>query len=101
MRFAPPPGFRGLAEERKISKPWKRLIDRGYAEYGSLMLEAAAPKDVSKAGRRRMMTMLDKARGRNVFHLTNKGMGALSKALSGKNRGAAPRSPARPRSGHK
>jgi hypothetical protein len=101
MRFAPPPDFRGLAEERKISKPWKHRTDRGYAEYGSLMLEASAPKAVSKAGRRRMMTTLERARGRDLFHLTNKGIGALSKALTGKNRAAALRSPARPRNGHK
>ena len=100
LRFAPPPHFRGLAEERKINKPWKSRTDRGYAEYGASMLEASAPKKVSKSARRRMMTMLDEASGRKVFHLTNKGMAALAKAID--RRQAAPRqSPARPRSGHK
>ena len=101
MRFAPPPDFRGLAEERKISRSWKRRTDRGYAEYGALMLETSAPRAVSKAARRRMMTALDKARGRKVFHLSNKGMGALSKALTGKKKAAARRSPSPPRTGHK
>ena len=54
MRFAPAAGYRGLAEERKIDRPWKRRADRGFAEYGALLLEAAAPKRVSKTARRRM-----------------------------------------------
>jgi len=101
MRFAPPPDFRGLAEERKISKPWRRRSDRGYAEYGSLMLEASSPQAISKSARRRMMTLLDRARGRTVFHLTNKGMSALAKALIGRKKAAARRSPAPPRTGRK
>ena len=99
MRFAPPADFRGLVDERKIDRPWKRRTDRGYAEYGALMLETAAPKRVSKPARRRMMAMLDQARGRKVFHLTTKGIGALSKALSDSKKAAALRSPSRPRSG--
>jgi hypothetical protein len=98
MRFAPAAGYRGLADERKIDRPWKRRPDRGYPEYGALMLEAAAPKRVSKQARRRMITMLERARGRKVYHLTNKGIGALAKALTDSRKDAARRSPARPRS---
>ena len=50
MRFAPAADLRGLAQERKIDKPWKRRADRGYAEYAAMMLETTAPKRVSKGG---------------------------------------------------
>jgi thymidylate kinase len=101
MRFAPPANFRALADERKINRAWKRRADRGYAEYGALMLEAAAPKSVSKPARRRMMAMLDRARGRKVFHLTTKGTGALAKALIDSRKAATRRSASKPRNGRK
>jgi hypothetical protein len=101
MRFAAPPNFRGLAEERKINKSWKRRTDRGYAEHGAAMLEAAAPSRVSKSARRQMMTALDKGHGRRVYHLTSKGMDAVAAALTGSRKAAARRSPSRPRTGHK
>ena len=101
MRFAPAAGYRGLADERKIDRPWKRRTDRGYPEFGALMLEAAAPQRVSKPARRRMMTMLDAARGRKVYHLTNKGIGALAKALTDSRQDALRRSASRPRNGRK
>jgi hypothetical protein len=99
MRFAPAAGYRGIADERKIDRPWKRRADRGYAEYGALLLEAAAPKQVSKPARRRMVAMLERARGRTVYHLTNKGIGALAKAVTGSRKDASRRSASRPRSG--
>lgn len=101
MRFAPAADFRGLAEERKINRPWKRRIDRGYPEYGARMLEAASPRAVSKSARRSMMAALDRARGRKVFHLTNKGIGLLKKALIDSRKDASRRSASRPRNGHK
>ncbi len=101
MRFAPAAGYRGLADERKIDRPWKRRPDRGYAEYGALMLDAAAPQRVSKPARRRMITMLERARGRKVYHLTNKGIGSLAKALTDSREDASRRSASRPRSGRK
>ncbi len=101
MRFAPPANYLGLVDERKIDRPWKRRTDRGYPEYAALMLEAAAPKRVAKPARRRMMAMLERARGRNVFHLTNKGITALSKALTGSLTDASRRSASRPRNGRK
>lgn len=97
MRFAPAPNFRGLADERKINRPWKRRSDRGYAEYGALMLEAVAPKSVSKAARRAMAAMLDGARGRTVFRLTTKGIGALAGAVTDSRQAAPRRSASRPR----
>jgi thymidylate kinase len=101
MRFAPVPDFRGLAQERKIDKRWKRRADRGYAEYGAMMLEAAAPRHVSKAARRRMMEALDRTRGRKLFHLSSKGIGQLQKALIDSRKDASRRSASRPRNGHK
>jgi len=97
MQFAPPARYRGRAKERKIDRPWKRRPDRGYAEYGALMLAAAAPKRT----RRRMITKLDGARRRNVFDLTNKGIAAVSKALTGSRPDASRRSASRPRNAHK
>jgi hypothetical protein len=101
MRFAPAAGYRGLADEGKIDRPWKRRTDRGYAEYGALMLEPAAPRRVSKAARRRMIAMLERTRGRKVYHLTSEGIGALGRALTDSRKDAARRSPARPRSRQK
>ena len=101
MRFAPPADFRGRARERKIDRPWKQRIDRGYAEYGALLLEAAAPKRVSKAARRRMVASLEEARGKRILHLTAKGMGAMTKALTGSRPDGSRRSVSRPRNGRK
>jgi len=101
MRFAPPPDVRGLAQERKIDQPWKRRSDRGYAEYGALMLDATAPKRVAKAARRRMIEALDRARGRKLFYLSNKGVGLLQKALTGSRKDASRRSASRPRNARK
>ncbi len=98
MRFAQPADFRGRAPERKVHRPLRQRIDRGYAEFGALMLDAAAPKRVSKAARRRMIASLEEAGGRRVVHLTGKGIAALAKALTGSRRAAARRSPAQPRS---
>ena len=101
MRFATVPDFRGLTEERKIDKPWKRRADRGYAEYGAMMLATTAPKHVSKAARRRMMEVLDRTRGRKLFHLSNKGIGQLQKAIIDSRKDAARQSASRLRNGRK
>jgi hypothetical protein len=98
MRFAHPADFRGRAAERKVKRPLTQRIDRGYTEFGALMLEAAAPKRVSKAARGRMMALLEEVRGRRVYHLTDKGLGALARSLTGSPAAGASRSPARPRS---
>lgn len=101
MRFAPPADFRGRAPERKIDRPWKKRTDRGYAEYGALMLEAAAPKRVSKAARRSMMASLEEARGKRIFDLTTKGLDAMTKALIGSRQDGSRRSASQPRNGRK
>ena len=101
MRFAPAPDLRGLAPERKIDKAWKRRGDRGYAEYGAMMLASTAPKRVSKAGRRRMVELLDRTRGRKIFHLSNKGIDVLRKALIDSRKDASRRSASRPRNGRR
>ena len=101
MRFAPAADFRGLAEERKIDKAWKRRADRGYAEYGAMMLETSAPKRASKSGRRRMVELLDQSRSRKLFHLSNKGIDLLRKALIDSRQDASRRSASRPRNGRR
>ena len=101
MRFAQPPDFRGRVRERKTDRPLKQRSDRGYAEFGALMLAADASKHVSKAARSRMMASLAEAPGKRVFHLTTKGLGAMTKALTGSRQAAARRSVSRPRSGRK
>jgi hypothetical protein len=101
MRFAPAAHFRARAQERKIDRPWKQRLDRGYAEYAALMLDASPSGRLSKKDRRTMMAALDQARGRKVFHLTAKGVTALGKALTDSRKAAARRSPARPRSARK
>lgn len=101
LGFAPVADFRGIAQERKINKPWKRRADRGYAEYGAMMLEKTAPKSASKAARRRMMALLERNRGRKIFHLSNKGIGLLRKALIDSRKEAARRSASRSRNARK
>ena len=90
-----------MKKKRKIDKPWKRRADRGYAEYGAMMLAATAPRGVSKAARRRMMEMLDRTRGRKLFHLSNKGIGQLQKAIIDSRKDAAHQSASRLRNGRK
>jgi hypothetical protein len=101
LSFAPAPDFRGLAQERKSHQRWKRRTDRGYPEYGAIMLESRASKRFSREARQRRISAFGRARARNVFHLSNKGIGALKKALSGRKKAAARRTPSRPRSGRK
>jgi hypothetical protein len=101
LRFAPAANLRGLAQERKSGRPWKRRADRGYPEYGAMMLETSAPKRVSKTGRHRMMELLDRTRGRTLFHLSNKGIGLLQKALIDSRKEGSRRSASRLRNGRK
>ena len=98
LRFAPKPSLRARAEERKINKGWKPRLDRGYAEYCAAMLEASSPRLASKAGRREAVALLNRPRGRKVFRLSDKGVDALVKALTGSLRAAPNRSASKPRS---
>lgn len=97
LRFAPAPRFRGLAQERKIDRPWKRRADRGYGEYAALLLDASAPQLVTRGTRRRMMATLNQARGKNLFHLTAKGIAALAKDVTDSRTDGSHRSASRPR----
>jgi hypothetical protein len=101
MRFAPAADLRGRAKERKTDRPWKRGTDRGYPEYGAMMLDASSPRKVSKAARHDMLRLLDQARGRRIFDLTKKGVAVLAKAVTDSRQDGARRSSSRPRSGHK
>ena len=65
------------------------------------MLEAAAPKRVSKAARSRMMASLEEASGKRVFHLTTKGLGAMTKALTGSRQDGSRQTASRPRTERK
>ena len=101
MRFAPAADLRGRAEERKVDSAWKRRTDRGFAEYCAVMLDASAQKKLSKRARHEMMRMLDQGRGRKIFPLSDKGIDAIAKAITGSRPDARRRSRSRPRSGHK
>jgi hypothetical protein len=99
LRFAPAADLRGRAEERKIDRPWKRRTDRGYPEYGAVMLDASAPRKASKRAREKMMQMLDLVRGRKIYQLKGKGLAALVATATGSPKGAPSRASSRPRSG--
>lgn len=101
MRFAPAADVRGRAEERKVDRPWKRRLDRGYAEYCAVMLDGSAPNKVARRARHEMMRMLDQARGRKVVTLTDKGVAAVAKAITGSRQDAPRRSASRPRNARK
>ena len=66
LRFAPAPQHRYLAPERKLSKPWKRRTDRGYAEYCATLLEASEPDCVSRSARRNMIGALKRTPSRGL-----------------------------------
>ncbi|HJU42289.1 MAG TPA: hypothetical protein VJ691_05720 [Vicinamibacterales bacterium] len=101
LRFAPKPSLRARAEERKINKGWKARLDRGYAEYSAAMLEASSPKLASKSTRREAVALLNQPRGRKVYRLSEKGVDALVRAVTGSLRAAQRRSASKPRSARK
>jgi hypothetical protein len=92
LRFAPAADLRGRAEERKSGRPWKRRADRGYAEYAAMVLEASAPKSLSKRTRQDMIRRLEGIRGRRTVTLTQKGIASIVKAATGTRPGAPRRS---------
>ena len=98
LRFAPKPGYRSGAEERKIDRGWKPRLDRGYAEYCVAMLEASTPKRGWKQMRRNAMALLDRPKGRKIYRLDDKGLAGLVKAVTGSPKGARTRSASTPRS---
>jgi hypothetical protein len=101
LRFAPPADVRARSDERKIDKPWTRRTDRGFPEYGAMMLDASAPRKLTKGARHEMMRRLDQRRGRKIFTLSDKGLDAVAKAITDNRQGAPPRSASPPRNGRR
>lgn len=101
LRFAPAADLRSRAAERKLDRPWKRRTDRGYPEFGSVMLDVSAPRKASKRARREMIAMLDHARGRKIYDLEGTGVAALAAAVTGNPAGGWSRASSRPRIAHK
>ena len=101
LRFAPKPGYRSRAEERKIDSGWKPRLDRGYAEYCAAMLDASPPKSAWKRARRDAMALLHRPKGRKIYRLNDKGVAELVKAVTGSRRDAGRRSASKPRSGRR
>ncbi len=106
LRFAPAARLHGRTEERKTQRPWKRRTDRGYCEFGAVMLDISAPKRASQAARQEMIMKLDHPRGHKAIELDAKGIRTLAKAIqkkkaTGSRRGAASRRSSKPRSGRK
>jgi len=88
FRFAPAADGMARAVERKLDKPWKQRLDRGYAEYCAAILSRSAPKAYSKSARKKMIGALDGAPTAQATALTPKGINAFAKILTG-NRPAA------------
>jgi hypothetical protein len=65
------------------------------------MMLAESTGSETKAARRKMIALLHRARGRKVFHLTNKGLAALAKAFTDNRQASSRRSASRPRIGRK
>ena len=101
LRFAPAAAHYGRTEERKTHRPWKRRADRGYCEFGSVMLDVSAPRRASQAARRVMMSKLDHPRGHRCSELDAKGVHKLVKKVIGKTPAAATPSRAPLRNGRR
>jgi hypothetical protein len=99
LRFAPKPGYRSRAEEKKLDRGWKPRLDRGYAEYCVAMLEASAPKAARKQVRRDAMALLHRPKGRKIYRLNEQGVAELVKAVIGNRRDAGRRSASKLRNG--
>jgi hypothetical protein len=101
LRFAPPAHAYGRTRERKTHRPWKRRTDRGYTEFGAVMLDMSAPKRASLAARRVMISKLDHPRGHKAIELDAPGVRDIVAAFTGSRTGAASRPSSPPRSGRK
>lgn len=99
LRFAPKPGYRSGAGERKIDRGWKPRLDRGYAEYCVAMLRASTPKAPWKRMRRDAVALLHRPKGRKIYRLNDEGVVALVKAVTGSRQDARRRSASTPRTG--
>lgn len=92
LRFAPKPGYRSRAGERKVDRGWKPRLDRGYAEYCVAMLKVESARTAWKQVRRDAMALLHRPKGRKIYRLNDKGVAALVKAVTGSRPDAARRS---------
>ena len=101
LRFAPPADVRVRAKERKVDQPWKPRADRGFPEYCAMMLDASAPRKLSKGARHEMMRLLDHARGRKIYRVSPKDVEAIATAITDSRPGGSRPSASRPRSGRK
>jgi hypothetical protein len=101
LRFAPKPTIHGRTEERKTQRPWKRRIDRGFCEFGAVMLDVSAPRRASHAARRVMISKLDHPRGHKLIELDGKGIERVAKTITGRKPAAANPPSSRPRNGRK
>src|SRR5688500_9511231 len=97
LRFAPKPGYRSRAEEKKLDRGWKPRLDRGYAEYCVAMLEASTPKARWKQIRRNAMALLHRPKGRKIYRLNDDGVADLTRAVTGSRKDARRRSASTPR----
>jgi len=82
LRFAPAADGHARAVERKLDRPWKRRLDRGYAEYCGAILSGSESKAASKAARKKMIAALDSARDAHAMTLTPKGVDAFAKTIT-------------------
>lgn len=82
LRFAPQPDVQGLARERKLARPWKGRLDRGYPEYCAALFEPAMPGVVSKHVRADTIGALDTVRGRRVYRLSADGLRNAARAVA-------------------
>lgn len=98
LRFAPAPAVHGRCKERKTHRPWKRKIDRGYAEFGAVILDVSAPRRASHAARRVMISKLDHPRGHACIDVNAKGIEKIVKVVTGSRKAVASRPSSRPRS---
>jgi hypothetical protein len=92
LRFAPAAGLRARSEERKRGRAWKRRADRGYPEYGAMILARSAPRTSSKRARQDMIRRLDAMNARRTFVVTKQGVDAIVKSAIGTRPGARRRS---------
>ena len=101
LQFAPAATAYGRTEERKANKPWKRRADRGYTEFGALMLDVSAPKRASLNARRVMISHLDHPHGHKCIELDHKGIRAVVKKATGSRKASAIPPSSKPRNGRK
>jgi hypothetical protein len=101
LRLAPSADVRVRSDECKVDQPWKRRADRGFPEYCAMMLDASAPRKVSKGARHEMMRLLGQAHGRKIYRASPEGVDVIAAAITGSRRAAPRRSASRPRSGRK